>query len=187
MNDLDASKQKPNRRMLRHASFLCAAILACSVLATTRSYMRSDSLTLLDATICTDEGLLSLQIPLVRRAPSEQSTTQWTIYSRGKNIWDDNEGGGKATLRSWMSMADQVGCEGGMVGGFGYWKGAWQSNSRPGPFLVMFTPIWAVVSVAFTLVATFYLRRVQFRLATILLLMTGVSVVLWLLTLRAAT
>ena len=187
MNYLDASMQKPNRRLFRNAIFLCAAILACSVLATSRSYMRSDSLTFLDDTICTDEGLLSLQIPLVRRAPSEQSTTQWTIYSRGKNIWDANDGDGKATLRNWMSMLDQVGCEGGMVGGFGYWKGAWQSNSRPGPFLVMFTPIWAVISVAFTLVATFYWRRIQFRLATILLVMAGVSAVLWLLTLRAAT
>ena len=148
---------------------------------------RSDSLTFLDATLCTDEGLLSLQIPLVRRAPSEQPSTQWMTYKRGKNMWDASDGGGKATLRNWMSMLDQVRCEGGMVGGFGYWKGAWQSKSRPGPFLVLFTPIWAAIAVTFTLVATLCWRRMQFRLVTMLFGTACVSVVLWLLTLLAAT
>ncbi len=140
-------------------------------------------MTFLDATICTDEGLLSLQFPLVRRAPSEQPSTGWMTYQRGENMWEASDGGGKATLRNWMSMLDQTRCEGGMVGGFGYWKGGWQSDSRPGPFLVVFTPIRAAIATTFTLVAIVFWRRITFRLATMLIATACVSAVLWLLNL----
>ena len=163
---------------------LCITIAVCSVLATGRSYTRSDSLTFIDATVCTDEGLLSLQIPLVRLALHEAPSTEWMTYKRGKNTWESEDGGGKATLRNWMSMLDTARCEGGMVAGFGYWKGGWQSSSRPGSFIVMFLPIWVAIATALTFVATIYWLRVRFTLATMLLGTTFVGGMLWLLSLR---
>ena len=171
--------------MIRHAALLAIAISVCSVLATWRSYAYSDSLTFVDATVCTDEGLLSLQIPLVRRAPDGQMVTRWITYKRGKGMWEMGDGGGKARLRYWMTILDTTGCEGGMVGGFGYWKGAWQSSSRPGPFIVMFVPIWFAAASMFMLIVICHLRRMRFKLATMLLGTTLISVMLWLLTLQA--
>ncbi|AMV35405.1 hypothetical protein VN12_25165 [Pirellula sp. SH-Sr6A] len=184
----DATRTTRNRRLpsVRHAICLCATIVICSVLATWRSYTHSDSLTWIDVTVCTDEGLLSLQIPLVRLAPSEKPSTQWTTYVRGKNMWETGDGGGKATLKNWMSMLDRVGCEGATVAGFGYWKGAWQSSSRPGPFLVMFIPVWVAIATTFALVSTAYWCRIQFTLANMLLGTTVVAGLHWLLLLRAS-
>jgi hypothetical protein len=168
---------------VRRAVALGAAVVVCSLVVTLRSYHRSDSLTFLDATVCTDEGLLCWQIPLVRKASNEPSApAQWITYTRGKNMWE-TDGGGKATLRNWMSMLDQVRADGSMFWGFGYWKGAWQSNSRPGPFLVVFVPIWAALASLFALVATVCWRRIQFSLATIMIATGCVGVALWLLTL----
>jgi hypothetical protein len=100
-------------------------------------------------------------------------------------MWESGDGGGKATLRNWMSMLDKARCEGGMVGGFGYWKGAWQSNSRPGPFLVMFIPIWFAIATSLAMIAVCYWRRIRFGLTNILIGMAFFSVLLWLLTLQA--
>ena len=80
-----------------------------------------------------------------------------------------------------MSMLSQVRCEGAMFGGFGYWKGAWQSESRPGPFIVMFVPIWTVVFALFVSLAIAIWRGVRFRMATVLLWMTLACVALGLL------
>ena len=82
-------------------------------------------------------------------------------------------------------MLDTVRCDGGMVAGFGYWKGAWQSNSRPGPFIVMFLPVWIAVAAALVAVAVGFWFRVRFTLTTMLLGMTFVGAMLWLLSLRA--
>jgi hypothetical protein len=170
---------------IRQLMILATTIAVCSVLATWRSYDYSDSLTFGDATVCTDEGLLSLQIPLVRRAQDEQMVTQWTTYTRGKEMWETGDGGGKSRLRFWMSILEMARCEGGMVGGFGYWSGAWQSSSRPGPFIVMFVPIWFVIATMFSMIAIFYWRRMRFRIATMLLGTVLISALLRLLTLPA--
>jgi hypothetical protein len=182
----DDATKKRRVRTIRETLLLVSAIAICSTLATLRSYRRSDSLTFLDVTMCTDDGLLSLQMPLVRLATNEQPSTQRVTYRRGTNMWEAFDGeGGKSTLRNWMSMLDATGCKGGMVFGIGYWKGSWQSNSRPGPFIVMFMPIWVVIATALTLVAVAYRLRMRFSLATMLLGTTIMGVLLWLLSLRA--
>jgi hypothetical protein len=185
MRDSPKPARNPVGRRIFQAVLLAAAISVCSVLATWRSYAYSDSLTVADATVSTDEGLLSLQIPLVRRAPGGQMVTQWITYKRGKDMWETGDGGGKTRLRYWMTILDTARCEGGMLGGFGYWKGAWQSSSRPGPFIVMFVPIWVAITSMFMLIAILYLRRMRFRLATMLMGTAMISVILWLLTLQA--
>lgn len=187
MSDSPKRAQNPIGRRVRYAALLATAISVCSVLATWRSYAYSDSLTFADATVCTDEGLFSLQVPLVRRAPDEQMVTHWITYKRGKDMWETGDGVGKARLKYWMTILEAARCEGGMAGGFGYWKGAWQSSSRPGPFIVMFVPIWVAIASLFTLIAIFHLRRMHFRLATMLLGTTLISAMLWLLTLQAPT
>lgn len=185
MNNATAPSSNRNRPSFRHIAFLLVAIVVCSLLASWRTYRHSDSLTFLDATVCTDEGLLSLQIPLVRLAPAEEPSTRWITYKRGTNMWETDDGGGKTTLRNWMSMLDTVRCEGGMVAGFGFWKGAWQSDSRPGPFIVMFVPVWVGTTAALIAVAFACLFRVQFRLGALLMATTLVGAMLWLLSLRA--
>jgi hypothetical protein len=188
VEQMKADDPNENRRLptVRQTLFLMSTIAICSALLTWRSYRRSDSLTFLDMTMCTDEGLLSLQVPLVRLATSEQPSTQWVTYRRGTNIWEAFDGeGGKSLLRNWMSMLDATGCKGGMIFGIGYWKGSWQSNSRPGPFIVMFMPIWVAIATTLTLIAVAYLLRMRFSLATMLLGTTIMGGLLWLLSLRA--
>ena len=182
----EPSQPRPaiRRKRLWTALGLTAMFVVVTAILTVRSYWRSDSLTVADATICTDEGLISLQIPLVRLARKESATTTWVTYTRGANMWKAGDGG-KAKLRTWMSLKDQVGIEAGMVAGFGYWKGSWQSNSRPGPFIVLFMPIWAAVAAIVLFAAVFVTRRVKFRISSLLVATAVVGGLLWLLTLRA--
>ena len=167
------------------AAVLCVVTILGAYVASNRSYQVSDSLTFLDVTICADEGLLSLQIPLVLRSPSHTPSNQLVSYVREPKMWDAPAGGGKATLRNWMSILDKTHCEGGMICGFGYWKGSWQSDSRPGPFLVVFVPIWVATVAVSVLTAILFLRRLRIRLLTMLIATTCIAVVLSLLTLLA--
>jgi hypothetical protein len=183
----DLSQQRhANRRQRRLTALgLTALFVVGTAILTVRSYWRSDSLTVADATICTDEGLLSLQIPLVRLARQQRAVTTWNTYTRGPNMWVYGDGG-KATLRNVLLLKDQIRIDAGMVAGFGYWKGSWQSDSRPGPFIVMFVPIWAAVAAMVLLAALFITRRVKFRISSLLGATAIVGGLLWLLTLRAA-
>jgi hypothetical protein len=185
MDETSQPRPANRRKRLLTALSLAAVFVAGTVIFTIRSYWRSDSLTIADATICTDEGLFSLQIPLVRLAREEQATTTWVTYTRGANMWQYGDGG-KAKLRKWISMKDQVRIEAEMVADFGYWKGSWQSNSRPGPFIVMFVPIWAAMAAIVLLAAAFVMRRMKFRISSLLVATSVVGGLLWLLTLRAA-
>ncbi|WP_413432561.1 hypothetical protein [Crateriforma spongiae] len=142
-------------------------------------------MTFLDATLCADEGLLSFQIPLVRLASSTEPTMEWISYKRGVNAWQTDDGRMKTTLRNWMSMIDEVGCDGGMIADFGYWRGDWQSELRPGPFIVMFLPIWFATALAILSLSLAYWYRSQFRLFTLLSGTAFAGVIFWLLSLRA--
>ena len=184
MTRLNPNTKTEARRLLFVAFVSGLVFLVCSTVLTVRSYSRSDSLTFADATICTDEGLISFQIPLVRLARTEQATTRWMSYARGDKMWEAGNGG-KATLRNWMSILDETGCDGGMFAGSGYWKGDWQSDSRPGPFIVTFVPIWTAVAATLAFVAVFLGRRVKFQVRSILVCTVLVGGLLWLLTLRA--
>ena len=70
---------------------------------------------------------------------------------------------------------------------FGYWKGGWQSASRPGPFVVVFVPVWLIGCLMFGICLAFTFRWVRFRLLTLLAAMTLIAGLLWLLTLRAGS
>ena len=185
MTDAPQPSQKSHHWWSVRATVVCVATIFCAYVVTNRSYQYSDSLTFLDATICTDEGLISLQIPLILRSKSHQPLAQWMTYARGPNSWDAPDGGGKATLRHWMSILDQTRCEGGMFSGIGYWKGSWQSDSRPGPFLVVFVPIWIAIVAIAPFLTILWMRRLRFRLLTMLLATLCAALLLALLTLRA--
>jgi hypothetical protein len=58
---------------------------AGSTAITIRSYSFSDTLTFNDAMIATDEGLISLLVPLVRLAHDQDPSTGWVTYSSGKD------------------------------------------------------------------------------------------------------
>lgn len=186
MTDAQQTSEMSHRWWSKRATLLCVVTILCAYFSTSRSYRFSDSLTFLDATICTDEGLLSLQIPLVLRSPIHQPSTQWITYVRGKNMWDAPGCGGKATLRYWMSILDQTRCEGAMWGGFGYWKGDWQSSSRPGPFVVAFAPIWIAIVVISIFLAMLWSRRLRIRLLTMFITTAAVALLLAVLNLCAA-
>ena len=120
--------QTDRRRVPRWAIAFGLVYGISSALLSLRSYSYSDSLTFLDTTVSTDEGLLSFQFPLVRLAQGEKPRTDWMTYTRGKIRWEADDAG-KTRLRDWMATLDPA-SSGGILWGFGYWKGGWQSNSR---------------------------------------------------------
>ena len=140
------------------------------------SYWWSESLTLYDFTLTTDEGLISLNVPLTQLATGTKAQWNFTIYKRDQQVWTAGVAG-KTPLRSWMTILDQARCTGGMFLGFGYWKGAWHSQSRPGPFVVVFSSVWFIAIVLFGAFA-FYFRKIHFSLRSLLLTVTLVAALL---------
>jgi hypothetical protein len=161
-----------------------AALIAVGTAAFhVHSYWWCESLTVCDVTLLSEEGLVSLNVPLVRLAAKETPRSTFSLYHRDGKIWKSGDAG-HVRLRSWMASLNEVGCEGGMLADFGYWKGAWQSDARPGPFVVMFVPIWFVGTLALAGFVAIYFRVVRFRLHTLLLAMTLTAGVAYLLMLR---
>ena len=130
--------QRTNRRKTASLTFvLVVACLVSSTLLTVRSYRRSDSLTLADVTIRTEEGLIWLLVPLVRLARTEEATTEWTTYKRrrGFPVWE-TENTEMITLRlSVKNSQNTSDLDAGFMWGFGYQTGSWLSDSRPGPYI----------------------------------------------------
>jgi hypothetical protein len=161
------------------------AVTVCTILFHLHTYWWSESATACDITVATDEGLVSLQVPLCRLAAKEMPTLNCLIYERGPTTWTCGRAG-KCPLRTWMSQLKKVGCDGAMFADFGYWKGSWQSNSRPGPFLRVFVPVWFVGVVVFGGFLAFYFRIIRFRLRSILIAMTLTAGLMFLVTLRTS-
>lgn len=67
-----------------------------------------------------------------------------------------------------------------MFADFGYWKGEWQSGSRPGPFIFLFVPAWFVALAVVGASVAIYFRIVRFGIRTLLMLTAihGVSICL---------
>lgn len=173
-----------NPRPPRLSPVVCAAaalITALTAAYHVRSYWRSDSLTVCDVTVTVDEGLASLQIPLTRLASAPQYNL--LTYQREAKVWTAGKGG-RTPLRLWMSMLDKVRCQGAMFADFGYWLGGWQSDSRPGPFIVLFAPTWFVGATLFAGFIAVRRRWIRFNVRTMLLLTTVCAGLAWLLTLR---
>ena len=172
-------------RRIPPAVYVAAAIAVATAAFHIHSYWWSESLTLCDVTLMTDEGLISLNVPLVRLAAKETPRSRFVIYERDATIWKA-EDAGHTPLRSWMALLDRgsVRAEGGMFADFGYWKGGWQSDARPGPFVVMFAPVWFAGVAAFAGYLAFSFRIVRFRLHTLLILMTLTAGAAYLLMLR---
>jgi len=159
---------------------VAAAFGLLALLTSLRSYSRSDSLILLDTKITTDEGLLTLQLPLSRLAVGEQPKTSFLTYERTPMLWRAGMRG-KMPLRTWMgSLGSEANA--GMIGGFGYWKGDWQSDSRPGPFIRVFAPLWAVFAALYVVFFVLYLRRWRFTIRSMLIPTAIFAAVLGLLT-----
>ncbi len=108
------------------------------------------------------------------------------IYKRDPITWTAGLAG-KTPLRSWMSRLNVARVKGAMFFDFGYWKGAWQSQSRPGPFVVAFVPVWLIGLMMFGIFLAFDFGFVRFRLRTILIAMTLAAGLLYLATLRSRT
>ena len=51
-----------------------------------------------------------------------------------------------------------------LVAGFGYWLGGWQSDARPGRFVVILLPLWAVAACGLLAYLALRARRVRLRL-----------------------
>jgi hypothetical protein len=151
---------------------------------TLHSYRHSISLTFCDATLATDEGAVSLQIPLVRLAANQKFVTKAIVYRRGKTAWQAPNGAMKCTLDNWMAQANQPWFHGWSMADFGYWRGDWQDDARPGRFVVMFVPIWFVFGVAFLAYAFVRRNWLRWSIRSMLALTALVGICLWLLTLR---
>ena len=189
MRDATATQRASRRKTGLLCGVLVILWLVSSAMLSARSYERSDALTVADVTLRTDEGLISLQIPYVRLARTGKATVEWTIYTRkrGVGVWESGNSV-RSTLRRWMSdFCDTDQPSAGMIGEFGYWTGSWWSDSRPGPFIVVFAPIWAATMAVTVLAALFIVQRFRFKLRSILVMTALAGVLLWILTLRAET
>jgi len=126
------------------------------------SYHYSPSLTVCDLTVEYDEGLVVVNVPLAPIAFGETPRSRFLLYRRGVNTWQSGEGG----RMPWRNLpkVEAFANDSLLVAGFGYWLGGWQSNARPGRFLVLLMPLWAVV--VFSCLAYLALRahRVRLRL-----------------------
>ncbi len=185
------TESSPNNNFVwkRFRGISVAAILIafCGFLFHARSYLQSDSLTLCDVTLTTDEGLLSLQIPLTRLAASQNPTSKFLIYHRSSTGWNFGGMAAKCPLRTWMSLLNATGCEGAMCVGFGYWKGAWQSESRPGSFAVVFAPLWSVTVLIFGVYSAFHFRLLRFGIRALFVTTAVCAALSWLVTMRDST
>jgi hypothetical protein len=158
--------------------------ITCAAIATLHSYHRSISLTFCDATLSTDEGAVSLQIPLVKLAANQKFVTSAIVFRRTQMGWEASGGLMKCTLGNWMAQHDEQWFRGWSIADFGYWCGDWQNESRPGPFIVTFVPIWFVFCVAFVAFAVVRRNWLRWSIRSMLILTSVVGVCLWLLTLR---
>lgn len=153
------------------------------------SYWWSEELTLCDVTLAVDEGLVSLNVPLVRLAAKESPRSRFLIFKRGPGGWEA-AGDAKMPSRAIFVVPGLIGVDGEngfLFADFGYWKGDWQSASRPGPFVIVFIPVWLIGCVMFGIYLAFTFRWVRFRLLTLLAVMTLIASLLWLLTQRAGS
>lgn len=179
-------KERARCRLARvpPAVYLAAvAVTLCTAMLYASSYWRSISIEMCDVTVTDDEGLFSVNVPLTRLASATSPRSEFVIYEHGPIVWSSGLAG-RTPLRSWMSNLEARGPTSGMFLDFGFWKGGWQSDSRPGPFIVLFVPIWFVGLVVFGFYLAFYFRLIHFRLRTMLIAMTVVAGLLWLLMLR---
>ncbi len=158
--------------------------VVCAAAATLHSYYRSISLTFCDATLSTDEGAVTLQVPLVRLAANQKFSTDAVVYRRGQIAWEASGGAMKCTLDNWMAQRDQEWFRGWSMADFGYWRGDWQNDGRPGPFVVLFVPIWFVFCVAYLGFAVVRRNGLQWSIRSMLVFTSVVGLCLWLLTLR---
>ena len=162
-----------------------AVFLIVAAVLTIRSYSYSDTLTFMDVTLTADEGLLSINVPLVPLAPDKDTAIGWITYKRDSINWKAGLGG-KSTLRNWMATLDSIGCEGTMFLDFGYWLGGWQSDSRPGAFIVLFAPVWFSILIFGFGVVSLSLGWIKINLKMMFAGTALVAGLIWLLTLRAA-
>jgi len=170
---------KPRRS--RTPVYIAAAIISIgAILVHVGSYSWSPSITLWDVCLTCDDGLVSLEVPLTRLTATGKPTSNFLLYKR--------EGGwmagmaGKTGMRGVMGRPDFPGMS---FADFGYYSGAWLCEARPGPFTVLFVPVWLVAVVTFGIFLAFHYRLVRFRLRSLFVLTATCAVIFWLLTLRA--
>jgi len=180
-------------------TLLFIVIFAVSVALTRRSYWVSDSVTYSDVTIATDEGLVSFYVPLIRIAHNHDATTKWRTYEyERRNLsgtistsWTTNSGDRKLSLHDNVSMLVDVDLDEAASAwrswGFGYVYLGWSSESRPGPSLQVFAPIWAITAFGAIMFSVFLARRTKFGLRSLVFFTTAIAVLLWLPTLHAPT
>jgi hypothetical protein len=165
-----------------YASAILVAV--ATLLFHLHSYWWSESVTLCDVTLTVDEGLVSLNVPLVRLAAKRQPIWDATIYRRGPVVWETDGVAARTPLRTWMALANEPSPRA-MFADFGFWKGGWQTESRPGSFIVIFVPVWFVGLAVFGAFLAFRSGYVRFRLRSILIAMALFAVLLFVATLQA--
>jgi hypothetical protein len=185
MESNEQQLRPPTRARWTTIACVALAITVATIAFHVHSYWWCETLTLCDVRLCADEGLASLQVPLCRLAAKETAESNLVIYKRSPMGWNGvGSSAAKTTLRGWMRMGAGNSPHA-MFADFGYWKGGWQSESRPGPFIVVFTPVWFVGLVLLGAFLLCYFGLVRFRLRTILVAFAVAAGLLCLLTLRA--
>lgn len=175
----------PSRRNTHTAWIVAVMFVAGTAAFHAHTYWWSESLQIADVTLQTDEGLVSLNLPLTRIAANETPAWGFTLYSRAPKIWMAGNAR-QAPLRSWMVHLGQTDEDWGVFADFGYWMGSWQSKSRPGPFIILFVPVWFLGLALFGGYLAVHFQIVRFRLRTLFIVMTLTACALFLLKLKDA-
>ncbi len=162
--------------------------VAATIVSTVLSYRYSDSITVLDSTVCTDQGLFSFQIPLCRLASTAPTSHEARRFVWNEGMWKSGTNGGKCALRVWMTAQEvkESVPNMAMVADFGYWVGGWQSEARPGPFIVVFAPIWFVWLIGYLMFLAIVKYKPQFSIRILFIGISLMAVLLWAITLRSS-
>ena len=177
-------RSESDRKRPKTIYIVATVVATATLLFHLHSYWWSESITFCDVTLTVDEGLVSLNVPLVRIAANRQPVWDAMIYGRRVGGWASSGGAGKTPLRYWMALEEMASVSA-MFVDFGCWKGDWQSKSRPGPFVVVFVPVWFVGLGVFGIFLAFRAGYVRFRMRSILIAMALLAVILFVATLRA--
>ena len=124
-----------------------------------------------------------MNMPLVPIASGETPRTRFLLYRRGVNAWKAGEAG----RMPWRNLpkAEAFANDSFLVAGFGYWLGGWQSDARPGRFVVLLIPLWAVATVSLLAYLALRTRPVRLRLWILFALTATCAMALAWLTRRA--
>ena len=208
----ESQPKSTNRRWFRMPAIVALTMLGLTIGFYIRTFSRSEDITLFDVSFFADECLVTFNIPLTRLTREGKCISRVRFFERGKQSWNSGTTYPGTTIRSPMrtliddrqvqaSLTSDPFVDAGssvvpakksgrnffVLADFGYRRGDWQSEHRPGPSITMFVPVWFAGLNCYILFLLLYFRRFRFGIRTLVGLMIVVAVFIWATHLRMPT